>query len=746
MLQMSKDRGFGNFALESVSDQKGIKIIRSEDAGNSLEMEMVILFGLLMQMAYCEVETERRRDAGNDEQENFALMAYNNSGSDTEVTSCSKECVESYAKLKKLYEEQREQLGDASIEILAYTLALKRFMKIDLYGKTDVLTYHKKLLAAAVKEKEELKTKLEKWENSSKALISVFDSHSSDIKYAHVYDKFAKVEGMHVVPLPMTGNYMPPGPDREIDESQFTYGPKQSKTSESDTNTSDFNSCESNSSVETLESVPEPVVNEKLKLNVLFYSQLPHLIKSLIPNITQEASGSLEDLEIIQEEDTHLSLDTSLNHEEDDQEINEPQSDINPIHKSTRTLRAPDRMCLHVDAKEHELGDLGEPLTIKLDCHKWLFKKKTDMDEAVYTYKARLVAKGSTQTLGIDYEDNFLGFADIRAIMILIAIVMFYDYEIWQMDVKTAFLNGHLSEEVYMVQPEGLVNLKYPNQVCKLKRSIYGLKQASRQWNKRFDDEIKKFGFNQSHDEPYVMKDLGEATYILGIKIYLDRSRRLIGLCQSAYIEKILKRYFMENSKRGTIPMQEKLKLSKSQGALTPAEKQRMQNVPYASAVGSIMYVVRCELHWTTVKKNILKYLRNTKDMFLVYGGNTKQDLRVSCYTDAGYLTDADDLKSQTGYVFVLNRGVVDWKSIKKKPIKMYCDNTGAIAIAKESGITKGARHYRAKVHYFREVIKFGDVKIEKVHTDDNLADPFTKALPYPKHSELTKKYRNDTS
>ncbi|GJW32972.1 retrotransposon protein, putative, ty1-copia subclass [Tanacetum coccineum] len=137
----------------------------------------------------------------------------------------------------------------------------------------------------------------------------------------------------------------------------------------------------------------------------------------------------------------------------------------------------------------------------------------------------------------------------------------------------------------------------------------------------------------------FAMKDLGEAAYILRIKIYRDRSRRLINLCQSAYIEKILKRFHMENSKRGSIPMQEKLRLSKSQGASTPAELKRMQNVPYASAVGSIMYAVRCtrpdvafaqnitsrfqqnpgDLHWTTVK-NILKYLRNTKDMFLVYG------------------------------------------------------------------------------------------------------------------------------
>ncbi|GJT65922.1 hypothetical protein Tco_1017402 [Tanacetum coccineum] len=136
---------------------------------------------------------------------------------------------------------------------------------------------------------------------------------------------------------------------------------------------------------------------------------------------------------------------------------------------------------------------------------------------------------------------------------------------------------------------------------------------------------------------------------------------------------------------------------------------------------------------------------------------------RVSCYTDAGYLTDADDLKSQNRYVFVLNGGVLDWKSGKQsifaassteaeyiaahdaskeavwvrkfiyglsivptieEPINMYCDNTGAITIANESGITKGARHFRAKVHYLREVIEFGDIKLEKVYTDDNLADP----------------------
>ncbi|GKF68522.1 retrotransposon protein, putative, ty1-copia subclass, partial [Tanacetum coccineum] len=174
--------------------------------------------------------------------------------------------------------------------------------------------------------------------------------------------------------------------------------------------------------------------------------------------IDLKASGSVEDLELIQEEDINPSVDTSLNHEEDDQEINEPQSDINPISKSSRTRRTPDRMCLHVDAEEHELRDLGEPTNYKaalldpesdkwLDAinfkmqsmkdnevwdlvdlppkgktvgSKWLFKKKAGMDGVVRTFNARLVAKGFTQTYGVDYKETFSLVADIRAIRILV--------------------------------------------------------------------------------------------------------------------------------------------------------------------------------------------------------------------------------------------------------------------------------------------------------------------------------------
>ncbi|GKD16364.1 retrotransposon protein, putative, ty1-copia subclass, partial [Tanacetum coccineum] len=228
--------------------------------------------------------------------------------------------------------------------------------------------------------------------------------------------------------------------------------------------------------------------------NKVFVSQNVEFFENDL--IDLEASESVEDLELILEEDTNPSLDTSLDHEEDDQEIDEPQSDINPIQDlgEPANYKAAlldleykkwlDAMNVEMQSmKDNDVWVLVElPPNARTIGSKWLFKKKTNMDGAVYVFKARLVAKGFTQTYGVDYEETFSPVADIRAIRILIAITVYYDYEIWQMDVKTAFLNGHLYEEVYMEQPEGFVNPKYPNHVCKLKRFIYGLKQASRKW------------------------------------------------------------------------------------------------------------------------------------------------------------------------------------------------------------------------------------------------------------------------
>ncbi|GJZ42245.1 retrotransposon protein, putative, ty1-copia subclass [Tanacetum coccineum] len=288
--------------------------------------------------------------------------------------------------------------------------------------------------------------------------------------------------------------------------------------------------------------------------------------------LDQEASGSIEDLEIIQEEDTNPSLDTSLS---------------------------------SMNKAEHELGDLSEPANYKAalkdpESKKWL----TVMNVEMQSNEDNVVWQGlSLKTYWVDYEETFSPVADIRAIRILIAITAFYDYKIWQIDVKTASFIWISFREFDMTQPKRVI-----------------------------------------------------------------------------YIEKILKSSSMENSKRGV--------------DIRITRKAEIERLMKSEALGFLLT------------------------------------------TDAGYLTDADDLKSQTGYVFVLNGGDVDWKSTKqsisatsstdaeyiaafdtleeavwirkfisginvvpiiKEPITMYYDNTGAIAITNDMVSLKVARTFLRK-------------------------------------------------
>ncbi|GJV55356.1 retrotransposon protein, putative, ty1-copia subclass [Tanacetum coccineum] len=318
------------------------------------------------------------------------------------------------------------------------------------------------------------------------------------------------------------------------------------------------------------------------------------------------------------------------------------------------------------DTSPSEITSKYIPMEVEVDLppgcktvgSKWIFKKKTDMDGIVHTYKARLVAKGYTQLYRVDYEETFSPVADIRAIRILISIVVFYDYEIWQMDVKTAFLNGYLDEDIYMVQPE----------------------------------------------------DFGEATFILGIKIYRDRSKRLIGLGQNAYMDKILKRYKMDNSKRGHIPMQERLDLNKTQGASTPKEVKRVQNVLYALAVRSIMYAKSGS--WTSSA---------------VDWKSSKKSTTAMSATKAEYIAASEaTMEAVSIRKFISGLGIVPTIN---KPIRMFCDNSAALHFANEPGVQKGTRHYHRRYHYVHESIALGEIRFLKVHTDDNLANPFMKAL-----------------
>ncbi|KAK8574601.1 hypothetical protein V6N12_062291 [Hibiscus sabdariffa] len=250
----------------------------------------------------------------------------------------------------------------------------------------------------------------------------------------------------------------------------------------------------------------------------------------------------------------------------------------------------------------------------------------------------------------------------------------------------------------------------------------------------------------------------------------------------------------MEESKRGFLPMRHGISLSKEMCPSLPQERERMSQIPYASAIGSIMYAMICtrldlsyalsmtsryqanpgEGHWTAVK-NILKYLRRTKDVFLVYGG--EEELHIKGYTDASFQTDKDDSRSQSGFVFYLNGGAVSWKSSKQDTVAdstteaeyiaaseaakeavwikkfitelgvipsiadavdLYCDNNGAITQAKEPRSHQRSKHILRRFHLIREITDRGDVEICKVHTDDNIADPLTKPLTQQKHDRHT--------
>ncbi|GJZ05996.1 ribonuclease H-like domain-containing protein [Tanacetum coccineum] len=222
-----------------------------------------------------------------EDDDNYTFMANNNSGSNTQVTSCSNECKESYANIKRLYDTQREQLSDASVEIKAYTQGLK---------KVEAQCSNKTMLAKAQKEKDDLEVIVNKWNHSSKNLGKMINNHMSasdkfglgygDYRYSGnlsyeneisksvfvcnksdsenrtLHTRLVKPGEMQAVPPPMTGNYLPSGPDIEIDDSQYTYGPEKTQPSEPESQTNEHDTCDSNISTESSELVSEPGVSE----------------------------------------------------------------------------------------------------------------------------------------------------------------------------------------------------------------------------------------------------------------------------------------------------------------------------------------------------------------------------------------------------------------------------------------------------------------------------------------------------
>jgi hypothetical protein len=284
----------------------------------------------------------------------------------------------------------------------------------------------------------------------------------------------------------------------------------------------------------------------------------------------------------------------------------------------------------------------------------------------------------------------------------------------------------------------------------------------------------------------FEMKDMDEASYVIGIEIFRDRSRRLLGLSQKAYIKRVLERFGMDKCSAGDAPIQKGDKFSLMQCPQNEWERKQMERIPYASAVGSLMYAQTCTRpdisfvvgmlgryqvnpgleNWKAAKK-VMRYLQGTKDYMLTF--RRSDNLEVIGYSDSDFAGCVDSRKSTFGYLFLLAGGAISWKSAKQtitasstmeaefvacfeatahglwlrnfisglgvvdsiaKPLRIYCDNAVAVFFSKNDRYSNGAKHMELKYFVVKEEVQKQRVSIEHISTLLMVADPLTKGLP----------------
>ena len=360
---------------------------------------------------------------------------------------------------------------------------------------------------------------------------------------------------------------------------------------------------------------------------------------------------------------------------------------------------------------------------------RWVYKRKFNRDGSVARYKARLVAKGFSQREGIDYQEVFAPVVKFTSIRVLLALAAEMDWELEQLDVDTAFLYAPVDEEIYMQQPEGFQELDESGEslVCRLLKSLYGLKQSPRNWNHHLHEWLVEHGWVQSQADPGVyvhtvkdgttdssssrveqyilvlyvddiivggpklqfieqlktsiketfkIKDLGAVSWCLGMEVSRDRAARTVELTQRKYIADMLSQYNMSDCKPVAVPMTPGTALLSS-GELLQDSK------PYQSLVGSLLYAAVAtrpdianavsklarvmskpeQLHWELAKR-VLRYLKGTEQLGLRFsGGGVDEPNMLFGYSDADWAGDAATRRSTTGYVFIINSAAVSWNS-----------------------------------------------------------------------------------
>jgi hypothetical protein len=349
----------------------------------------------------------------------------------------------------------------------------------------------------------------------------------------------------------------------------------------------------------------------------------------------------------------------------------------------------------------------------------WVFKIKHNPDGTTERYRSRVVAKGCSQRPGFDYTEVFAPTFRPASLRLILSLAAKEGYKLRSLDISSAFTYGDLEEEIYMKQPEGY-HQGPPNVVCKLLKSLYGLKQAARQWNRKLHSVFASMGYSrlQSDSSIYIyskgdvkvivpvfidditlvskcdasmdsavqelsrhfkLRDLGPTTFLLAIQVHQDLQKRSISLSQQQYVEELLKRFAMDDCKPVKTPMTPGLDLSDV--VVTPEEQEEMKNVPYLSAVGSLQYLAtmtRPDIafavsylgrfnhnpgprHWAAVK-HLFRYLKGTASYKLVYTADDNEELFVT-YSDASHGSCKATGRATGGYVTLVAGGAVGWSS-----------------------------------------------------------------------------------